>query len=79
MADWVRETVLFLLELFNKDPELAKEILWTIKQIEKNPGQLGEFITATRYCFTDPKGRFRISYNFHPDSSQVEIVVLLVF
>ncbi|MBF0236698.1 MAG: hypothetical protein HQM12_03260 [SAR324 cluster bacterium] len=78
MANWIQEVVALLLKLTRQNPQLAKEILWAIKQIEKNPTLTGTLILNTRYCYTDPKGRFRISYNYQHPAHEIEIVVLNV-
>lgn len=79
MADWVLEAVQQLLKEAKKDPQLAKAIYRAVKTIEKFPAQTGSFVGDIRYNYTDPEGRFWIGYNFHPDASEIEIVMLSIF
>lgn len=79
MADWVLEVVQILLKMAKTNPQLVKDIYLAIKKIEKFPAQTGDFVSGTRYNYTDPEGRFRIGYNFHPDASELEIVLLHIF
>ncbi len=75
MADWLNEVVRILLKTAEEDPELAKEILFAVKRIERSPLSFARPVSDTRYVYFDEKGRFRISFNYEPDGS-MEIVVL---
>lgn len=75
MADWLEEVAKLLWKHTLEDPEFAKKIRLAIKRIEKSP-RLGRYVRRTRYIYTDPEMQFRISYNYHPRSKEIEIVVL---
>ena len=79
MAKWNDDVVDILIDLAKTQPALAKAIRLSIQQIEKHPARIGQLILQGRYVYTDPQRRFRISYNFHPESHEIEIVVLHLF
>ena len=78
MADWVEEVAKLLWRLTAENPEFAKQIRLAIRRIEQRP-QIGRYMRETRYTYTDPQQRFRISYNYHPQAEEIEIVVLNIF
>lgn len=75
MAKWIDTVATMIVELIEKDPDLAREILLMIKRIERRPTR-GEYVEGTYRVYYDPEKRFRIGYNFHPDAEEIEIVVL---
>ena len=77
MADWIEEVVQCLLETGKKDPVLAKLIRGTIKKLDQQPG-LGTFLVDTLYFYSDPSGKFRVTYNFHPSQKRIEVVSLRI-
>lgn len=77
MADWYDIVVEVLLRLAESDPELERAIRLAVRHIERNP-QIGIYIKETRHFYTDPEGRFRIGYNFHPKGREIEIAVINV-
>ena len=78
MAYWLEEVAKRLWKLTTENPEFAKQIRLAIKRIEQNP-QIGRYVRETRYVYTDPQHRFRLSYNYHPQSKEIEIIVLHLF
>ncbi len=75
MAKWKDDVVALLLKLARENPTLKSSILREIRRIERNPG-IGEYVGETRYYYTDPQGCFRISYNYHPHTKEIEVTVL---
>jgi len=75
MAYWLEEVVELLWQLTKDDPPLAKKIRQAIKHIEHNPRK-GHYVRQTRYVHFDSEGQFRISYNYHPHTREIEIAVL---
>ena len=78
MADWVEEVVQCLLEIAKNDPALATLIRGTIKKLDKQPS-LGVFLVDTLYFYSDPSGKFRVTYNFHPTQKRIEVISLRIF
>ncbi|MGK5095170.1 hypothetical protein WDW89_24565 [Deltaproteobacteria bacterium TL4] len=78
MADWLEEVAKLLWKITVEDPECAKTIRLAVKRIEKNP-RIGRLVQDTRYIYTDPESRFRISYNHHPNAKEIELVALHIF
>lgn len=75
MARWIDTVAGIIVELIKQQPELAKEILLTIKRLERRP-TMGDYVQGTYRTYYDPQKRFRIGYNFHPEGGEIEIVVL---
>ena len=78
MAYWLKEAAKLLWEVTLKDPDFAKKIRLAIKRIEKKP-TIGRHIKTTRYVYTDHEMQFRISYNYHSQAKEIEIVIIHIF